>query len=140
LKNICCNQDSARAKAFQAKAVPALIGLLSHNDIKVQADAASALWKVCLHEPAAQAAQQENVVPTLVRLMGCSDAALQKSAVDAMYGVTNESSSREARLSAIHLGAIPALITLLNSNNVDVYENAAATVQNLTNIPEADEM
>jgi HEAT repeat protein len=137
IKNICRSQDTAKKKAFDAGAIPALVGHLSNDNVRVQDSAAFALWKVCLHEPAAVAAHAANAVPLIINLMGSSDKSLQISAIGAMYAITSGGVSPDIKLAALREGALPVLVKILNSDRTDVYETSAAVVCNIVGVTEA---
>jgi hypothetical protein len=138
IKNICWNQDRARTAAFCAGGVPTLVGLLSNKSDRIKDSAAAALWRVCLHEPAAAAAQRAEVVPILIGLLASDDTNLLKSVMGCLYANTRGSAAKLAKTEALNSGGIPAIMRLLDAGRKEVYENGAAVIRNITFLEEAE--
>jgi HEAT repeat protein len=137
IKNMCWNLDAVRKKAFDAGAIPVLVGLLSNNNVRVQESAMFALWKVSLHDSAARAAHAANATPLIIGFLESSDKSLQRSAVGALYAITNGSQCQDIKLAVFHGGALPILIKILNSDQNDMFGITAAALRNLVHVASA---
>jgi len=125
--------------ALGARALPPLVLLLSHHNVRIQAAAADTLFKICVGNiPAANTAHEGNAVPALVRLLSSDSPEAQKHAAFALSQICY--ASEPPRVIALGLGAIPVLTGLIASNNHDSHEAAALALLIINRLPAAREV
>jgi hypothetical protein len=113
----------ARAEAFNANAIAPLVVLLVLQDVRVQRSAILALQNITLHTPAMAAALTSNVI---LGLLAFNDIGIQASAAAALENITVDGGA-----DAVEANAIPALVRLLSSKNVDVLIAVCGALKNM---------
>jgi Armadillo/beta-catenin-like repeat len=108
ITNICWTKGEARKIALDAGVIPLLVGLLGHDNVRVQDAAAYAVWQVTLLEAASAAAYEANIVPILIDLL--ASVKLKRSVSCALCSVTNGENARLAKVAALNMKGIPALV------------------------------
>jgi HEAT repeat protein len=136
LRDICSAKDHARAAVLTFGGVPPLVHLLSHNSTQVKVMAASALWKVCAHNPAADAAQKQNVLPIVIGLLASSELKVQRSAALLLSNLCF--ASKSARVQALH--SVPVLVCFIASNDTQLHAAAAQALLNITILERAQKV
>jgi HEAT repeat protein len=138
LRNICWSVDRARAAAFNAGAIPVLIGLLGHESDRVKDAAAFTLWMVSQLEPASTAAQHGGAITILVKLLDTDDNGLQRSVMVALCATTDGEVARPAKIEALEANCMKAVVRLIDAGRTDIYEAGAALIRSITFLEEVE--
>jgi hypothetical protein len=119
--------DTARESALNAQAIPALVRLLSSNDVTLQERSATALRYITRYDPAQRAAGI--AIPPLIGLLSSTDNAVLVAACAAFNNIRLQ---KRTDWVAVDANVIPPLIRLISSNDNAVFVRACHVLCTIT--------